>query len=240
MSLSDEVARYYAARAAEYDESAGYLDRVAERLREPVKARLRSVFEGHDVLEIACGTGYWTAVIASSARSVLATDVDPGMVTLARERLVSWDNVSLQIADAYSLAGVSGRFTAAYAHWWWSHVPRSRLRGFLERLHGKLVPGALVLFVDQLPYEHGDARFDREGSRVERRRLEDGRCFDVVKNFPTEDEIRAALEGIADDVRYVEHAAERSWNVAYRARAAPRQGTASHHKVHKEHKERCS
>jgi SAM-dependent methyltransferase len=240
MSLSDEVARYYSARAAEYDRSAGYLDPVAEKLREPIKVRLRSVFRDHDVLEIACGTGYWTEAIASSARSVLATDVDPGLVALARARVASLGNVRLQVADAYSLAGVSGRFTAAYAHWWWSHVPKTRLRGFLELLHAKLLPGAVVLFVDQLPYEHKDVRCDAEGNRLELRRLEDGQCFDVVENFPTEDEIRAVLAGIADDVRYVEYPDERSWTVTYVTRTAPRQDTLSHHKGHKEHKERRS
>ena len=230
--MSDEVARYYAARAPEYDRSAGYLDPVAEKLREPIKARLRSVLKGHDVLEIACGTGYWTEAIAPSTRSVLATDVDPRLVGLARARLASLSNVRLQVADAYSLAGVSGRFTAAYAHWWWSHVPKSRLRGFLEVLHAKLLPGAVVLFVDQLPYEHEYVRLDGQGNRLESRWLEDGRVFEVVKNFPTEAEIRAALEGIADDVRYVEYPGERSWNLTYRVKAAPCQGTVPYHRDH--------
>ncbi len=228
MSLSDEVARYYAARAAEYDRSAGYLDPLAEKLREPIKVRLRAFFAGHDVLEVACGTGYWTEVIASTARSVLGTDADAAMLTLARERLASSDNVDFHTADAYSLTGVSGRFTAAHAHWWWSHVPRSCLRGFLETLHSKLVPGAAVLFIDQLPYETTDVHYDDEGDRVEKRRLQDGRCFDVVKNFPSEGEIRNVLAGIADDVKYVEYPGERSWNLTYCARPTLRHGTAFH------------
>jgi hypothetical protein len=39
MPLADDVARYYAARAAVYDETAGYTDPEAERLRAPIKTR---------------------------------------------------------------------------------------------------------------------------------------------------------------------------------------------------------
>jgi SAM-dependent methyltransferase len=182
MGLTDDVARYYAARAQAYDASAGYIDALAERLREPIKGRFREALRGRDVLEIACGTGYWTEVIAVAARSVLATDVDLGMIALAQTRLSSIGNVRCQAADAYTLNGVQGHFTAAFSHWWWSHVPKSRVREFLRVLHGKLIPGALVVFADQLPYEWADRRRDQEGNSLERRTLGDGRSWALSYN----------------------------------------------------------
>lgn len=215
---ADDVARYYAARAPVYDETAGYTDLEAEKLRAPIKARYRKLFAGHTVLEIACGTGYWTSVIADSAASVLGIDVNPSLLSQAQNRCRLLANVRFQIADAYALDRVPTGFTAAFAHWWWSHVPHERIPAFLAALHDKLRPGALVLFVDQLPDSGQVRQQDTAGNTLEQRSLPDGRRFEIVKNFPTEAEVRGVLSGIADNLQYVERPGEGSWNVTYNAR----------------------
>jgi demethylmenaquinone methyltransferase/2-methoxy-6-polyprenyl-1,4-benzoquinol methylase len=218
-SLADDVTRYYAERAAVYDETAGYTDPDAEQLRIPIKDRYRDLFRGHTVLEIACGTAYWTPCIAEVAETVLATDINPALLSQARERCKHLSNVTFRVVDAYSLAGIPTGFSAALGIWWWSHVPRERLPAFLERLHSRLKPGALVLFVDQLPYAGYVRREDPHGNTIERRSLPDGRSFDIVKNFPKEEEVRDVLAGLAEKVEYREYPDERSWNVIYNVRA---------------------
>jgi SAM-dependent methyltransferase len=219
MTLTEDVARYYSALADKYDVSAGYVDSSAEGLRARIKRGFREALKGHDVLEIACGTGYWTEVISGTARSVLATDVDLGMISIARGRLCSIANVRCQVADAYSLDGISGRFTAAFAHWWWSHVPKSRIGSFLSVLHSKLMTGALVLFADQLLYEWETRWRDEEGNLLEQRVLPNGYKFSIVKNFPTEEEVIQQLGGMAENITYREYAEERSWVLSYNTKA---------------------
>ena len=220
-NLAAATSEYYAARAPVYDETAGYTDSDAEQLRIPIKARYRRMFAGHTVLEIACGTGYWTPTIADVAKSVLAVDINPCLVSQAKERCKHLPNVTIQVADAYTLAEVPAGFNAALGIYWWSHVPRERLLAFLTALHAKLRPGAFVLFVDQLPYEGHIRRKDPLGNTLERRFLPDGRAFEIVKNFPTEEDIRDSLTGIADNVEYIRRPDEKSWSVTNNVKTEP-------------------
>ena len=215
MSLVDDVTQYYAARAPVYDETAGYTNAEAEQLRVPMKARYRELFTGHTVLEIACGTGYWTFPVAEVATSVLAVDINPSLISQANDRCEHLPNVKFQVADAYTLDGVPTGFTAAFAIWWWSHVPLERVSAFLAVLHSKLLPGAFVLFADQLPHDGHVRRQGPGGNTLEQRSLPDGRVFEIVKNFPSEQDIRNALAGIAENVQYIDHPDEKNWSVSY-------------------------
>ncbi len=216
-SIADKVAEYYTARAPQYDTTAGYTDPTAECLRIPIKERYKKVFASYEVLEIACGTGYWTKVIAETANSVLATDISPEMIEIARERLSGIQNVKFLMTDAYSLDGVPEGFTAAFAIWWWSHIPKSCLPGFLSVLHSKLQSGAFVLFVDQIPsaYEAKGRHKNEAGDFVEERTLPDRKKYEIVKNFPTEKEAFDLLKDSAKDIVYREYLEEHAWNLNY-------------------------
>ena len=63
---------YYAARAQEYDRVYDKPERQADLRR--IEQWLPPLLSGRRVLEIACGTGYWTRLIAPVAASVVAID----------------------------------------------------------------------------------------------------------------------------------------------------------------------
>jgi len=212
------VTRYYAARADVYDETAGYLDREAEALREPIKARYRELFKGRDVLEVACGSGYWTRVLAEVAASVFAFDINTECLQKAAERCAGFTNLTLRIADAYTFLGVPTGFDAAVAIFWYSHIPKANIPQFLNAFCGVLAPGALVMFIDQLPYEPAVRTTDESGNVLEERTLPGGRTFSVIKNFPTEAELRAAIEPFGADISYTTRPAEGNWEVVWRVR----------------------
>ena len=80
--ITDQLAKYYATIAQQYERVYDKPERQEDL--EVLRDKVADVLEGHTVLELACGTGYWTEVIAESAESVLATDVNDEMLALAR------------------------------------------------------------------------------------------------------------------------------------------------------------
>lgn len=214
MKEIEDLIRYYSAIANEYDSTAGYLDKKAEKMREAMKHRHQASLKNKDVLEIACGTGYWTNVIAKTAKSVLATDASKEMISIAREKYKHLDNVVFQMSDAYSLENVSGNFNAAYAHWWWSHIPKLRIKDFLLNLHKKLQPGSSVLFSDHLS-TYLDKKIkviqNDDGDRIEERTLSGGKKYLVIKNFPTREEIQTHLCEITKKINFEEY--DRYWEL---------------------------
>ena len=220
--LVEEMERYYRDRVPYHDEYMGYEGNEAmEALLAPIVAHVGPDIAGRDVLEVACGTGNWTQVLSKRARSVVATDLIEGYLDVARAKPYARDNVTFSRADAYHLEGVGGPFDAAFCADWWSHMPRSRIGTFLRALHAHLSPGARAVAIDMMRTEHFDSLLlhrDGEGNEVQRRTLPSGEAYLVVKNFPTEAQLRADLAPYAASVRFTEHRPLRRWLVAWTAR----------------------
>jgi demethylmenaquinone methyltransferase/2-methoxy-6-polyprenyl-1,4-benzoquinol methylase len=217
--IIQEMNRYYALHALQHDECMGYTtNAVMEKLLGPIISMVEDKLADQNVLEIACGTGNWTQVLAKRARSVLATDINETVIDIARQKTDTQGNVSYQIADAYTLNSIDGDFGAAFAADWWSHIPKSRIPAFLKCLHGRLTIGADVIFIDMMPKESLDKMFshiDGDGNIIQMRTLPDGREYHVVKNHPTEEELRGYLSGFADQVQYHEDHTLQRWVLNY-------------------------
>src|SRR4051812_27498106 len=107
-ALEDAILRrYYDQRAPEYEQIYHPRDQGHGRELGLLARELRSALEGRRVLEIACGTGYWTACAARVARAITATDASLAMLAEAREKAFP-PNVTIQLGDAYDLAAVDG------------------------------------------------------------------------------------------------------------------------------------
>ena len=202
MEPDKSIKDYYAARAHEFDRVYAKPERQND-LRH-LENWLPTVFLHRRVLEVACGTGYWTQFIAPNAAHVVATDATPETLDIAQKRITA-RNVGFHIADAYALPDQLGRFNAAFAGFWFSHVPRSRIRRFLYNLHARLEPGAVVLFLDNL-YVGGSSSAiterDDDGNTYQSRKLADGTSHRVLKNFPSADDLIKGVEGIGKNPRY--------------------------------------
>ena len=187
--LVDTDTDYYGRRAREYEEIYSKPERQGDLER--LRALIPEPFSGRRVLEIACGTGYWTPYLLQTAREVVAVDAAPETLEIARAKGMPEDRVSFHVGDAYDLPSDLGPFEAAFAGFWWSHVPISRQQEFLTGLGKTLRPGSPVVLLDNRYVEGSSTpigRRDAEGNTYQRRRLKDGSEHWVLKNFPSREQ----------------------------------------------------
>jgi demethylmenaquinone methyltransferase/2-methoxy-6-polyprenyl-1,4-benzoquinol methylase len=186
---------YYSRRAHEYERIYHKPEREADLAR--LREHLRRILTGHRVLELACGTGYWTAAIADAAHSILATDASEEVLEVARAKSLDPARVSFTRADAYNPTQASSDFTAGLAAFWWSHIPRAKLAAFLDGFHAAVRPGARLVFADNRFVEGSSTpicRTDAAGNTYQLRHLQDGASHEVLKNFPSVQELRDVLK----------------------------------------------
>jgi SAM-dependent methyltransferase len=156
---------------------------------------------------VAAGTGYWTTTLSTTAKSIVATDLNDETLQIARTRSYGPAEVSFRTADAYDLDAVPGSFDAIFAGFFWSHVLRADVQRFIRGLANRLAPGGLVILVDNRYVEgsnHPITRVGEDCDTYQTRRLADGRQFEILKNFPTRAQFAADLASVTSDVRWTD------------------------------------
>jgi len=99
------------------------------------------------IAEVGCGAGTLTTLLARRASHVLAIDLSPEMLRLARERCELNRNVSFEEADADEWSPAAGAFDAVVSVATLHHLHAERV---LPRWAAALRPGGVLLVVDVL------------------------------------------------------------------------------------------
>ena len=215
MNAASDMKTYYARRAEEYER----IYRRPERLSDldALRTAIEQACAGRRVLDVACGTGYFTASAARQAHSVMGIDENEETLAIAREKGIA--NAQFMVADAYAIPESVQAYDGALASFWWSHIPRNRIDAFLRGLHRHLAPGARVFMADNR-YVQGSStpisRTDDAGDTYQARMLQNGERYEVLKNFPTAAELTSWGErfGVEVDVRFLTY----FWTLQYRSR----------------------
>jgi len=204
-SLIRRQIEYYRERAHEYDEwffRKGRYDRGDENRRqwfaevETVREALKSSNPGGSILELACGTGLWTVHLAPHATRFVAVDTSLEAIEINRKRVVD-SRIDYIEADLFSW-NTSDKFDFIFFGFWLSHVPLSRFNRFWEFVAERLLPHGKAFFVDSLftrestAQDHAD--IDRSG--IVRRKLNDGREFEIFKQFYEPEKLMSRLEAL--------------------------------------------
>jgi len=96
-------------------------------------------------LDLGCGTGSFSRLLAKTSERVLALDLSPNMVGLARERSARFPNIAFEVADVLTRELPAEDFdcvaTIAALH----HLPVGEV---LPKIKRALRPGGVLLVLD--------------------------------------------------------------------------------------------
>ena len=174
---------YYNERADDYgDPSKPDRRRGGMMDAELSRALIDELRPAGDVLELACGTGFFTADLARHAQSVTAVDASPRMLAI-NERRVGNPRVKYVNADIFAWQP-DRAYDLVFFGAWISHVPPAAFDDFWALVRTCLAPTGRVAFVDEDDRAAGlDDRYSLNGVPAARRTLSDGRQFEIVKVF---------------------------------------------------------
>lgn len=194
---------YYRQRASEYDEwflRKGRYERGNEHRRrwfaevKLVREALAEAGPAGTILELACGTGLWTELLVREATSLLAVDGSLEMLRINKERVAD-ARVNYLEAELFEWQP-EGVFDFIFFGFWLSHIPRSKLDSFWQKVSDALVPSGRIFFVDSAFTQESTARnhaaVGKSGRAV--RMLNDGREFEIVKEFYDPGELERDLD----------------------------------------------
>jgi len=98
-----------------------------------------------EALEIGCGTGAFARLLAQRAEQVLALDLAPQMIRVARDRTKHLANIEFQVADAMTWQFPAERFDCIVSIATLHHLPLGEMLGKMKR---SLTPNGVLLVLD--------------------------------------------------------------------------------------------
>lgn len=201
--MNTDLVSYYRNRAKAYDK---VYDKPGQQTDLQQSAQiLQRTFAGMDVLEIACGTGYWTEKMARTARSITATDINEAVLEIARTKTCAPATVAFHVEDlfypqnAHQYDGLFGGFI-------WSHIPQQDLPQFIRTLNRRVKQGGVVALMDNTFVPGSStpiAETDPAGNTYQIRTLDDKSTYRVLKNFPPDAQIRQLVAAEAETLEII-------------------------------------
>ena len=203
--MNQNLVSYYDDRANEYEKV--YLNPAEQGDLLKATTIFQNLFSQKTVLEIACGTGYWTERIAETATSIYATDINESVIEIARKKQIN-DNVTFAAADMYQLKP-DQKYEGVFGGFIWSHILLQDLGKFIAKVRSFLKSNGTIVFIDSNYVEGTNhdlkkiTKTDEQGNTYQTRRLENGTTHLVLKNFPTKEFLIQHLSSIATDISFI-------------------------------------
>ncbi|HMK82183.1 MAG TPA: class I SAM-dependent methyltransferase [Candidatus Bathyarchaeia archaeon] len=193
MKTEKALRNYYNQRAQEYESIYHRDDPIRQQEQNAISKVMKEVLRDRSILEVACGTGFWTQIVSQTARHIVAIDSSTEMLQIAKSKTIQPNKVTFLEADAYALSNVPGSFEGGLANFWFSHIPKTRINEFLLGFHKKIVKHGAVFMADNtyVPGIGGEL-VTQPGSEdtFKVRKLVNGSEHVILKNYYTKNQLR--------------------------------------------------
>ena len=145
MTASHEDCPHWDRAASTYD--AEHREWLSEAFENKIRSWLARLFTADDdVLELGCGTGIFSEMIARWVRHLMATDFSPEMLERAGQRLSAYDNVETRKEDACHTSFADGAFDAVLTVNLFHHA--SEPAAVARECNRVVRPGGRVVVID--------------------------------------------------------------------------------------------
>ena len=215
--MDSEQIIYYQKRAKEYESV--YKKPERQNDLSLIKDYLCQQFIDKSIIEIACGTGYWTEILSNPAKSILASDINLDVIQIAQTKNYPKFNVTFEIQAIEDLKNVRGVFEGLFGGFIWSHIKKEKLLDFLSVVLNQVQDESEIIFLDN-KYVQGSnspiARTDKNGNTFQIRELESGEKYEIIKNFPDPDETKNTIDMLAEGFEWIDF--EYYWIMKFKKR----------------------
>ncbi len=196
---------YYKQRANEYELVYQKPERQNDLLE--IKEYLENQFHHKQIFEVACGTGFWTEYLAKNCKSILAIDINKEVIEIAEQKIFPRNNVAFEISDLTTLGNRESKLDGLFGGFIWSHIKKEDIQDFLKTCLNQINNSSELIFIDN-KYVKGSStpinRIDENGNQYQLRRLKSGKEFEVVKNFPSQEEFAELLNYQLEEIEWIE------------------------------------
>jgi ubiquinone/menaquinone biosynthesis C-methylase UbiE len=107
--------------------------------------------KGNTVLDIGCGTGEFSRLLAQRFDIVVAIDLSPKMIEVAKQRSQHYRNIDFQVADILQWRFPLEQFEAIASIATFHHLA---VKNLLPNLKAALKPGGKLVILDLLEHEN--------------------------------------------------------------------------------------
>ena len=186
-----ELVDYYKQRAREYEEVYYKTDPHRQEEQLLLRETIKTFLAGRDVIDFACGTGWWDFILSETAKSITCLDINKEVLELAKTKEYHCP-IKFEVGDAYEPPFSEGSFDGALATFWLSHIQKAKLHKWINALHRVLKPGAHILIADNtnIP-DIGGPIINKPGDEntYKLRTLNNGSQHTVLKNYYSAQEL---------------------------------------------------